>query len=170
MAKRDCRKCSKTIPTTLRIDGKTRSLQNRKFCLECSPYKGHNTSPNDPTGRRRKGPYKEYTDVQKDAIKVCSYYRGLKRRTELIELSGGKCSECGYNKCNRALSFHHIDQTTKLFGLTLNELWSRPLDIIMDEWKKCILLCSNCHMEEEHAKSNGKNIVAMVNAKYGTNF
>ena len=168
MSKRECRKCGKVIPTTFRIDGKTRNLQNRKFCLECSPYRGHNTSSYDPV-KRRKGKYKEYTEEQKDAIKVCSYYRGLTRRTRLLEMSGNKCSVCGYDKSSVALAFHHLDPSTKMFGLSLNELWSRPMDVIIAEWEKCILLCFNCHMEE-HKDSSQHGIVAKVNEKYGTNF
>ncbi len=38
-----CRKCTALFPNSIRIDGDRRSLQNRKFCLSCSPYKLHNT-------------------------------------------------------------------------------------------------------------------------------
>ena len=40
---RDCRKCGERIPYLIKIDGKTKNLGNRKFCLKCSPYRGHNS-------------------------------------------------------------------------------------------------------------------------------
>ena len=30
-------------------------------------------------------------------------------KKELVKLSGSKCSKCGYDKCLRALQFHHIN-------------------------------------------------------------
>jgi hypothetical protein len=39
-----------------------------------------------------------------------------------IEYKGGECQKCGYNKCNRALAFHHLDPTQKDFGLAKSGL------------------------------------------------
>jgi hypothetical protein len=39
-----------------------------------------------------------------------------------IEYGDGKCQICGYNKCNRALSFHHKDPNEKDFGLVAHGL------------------------------------------------
>ena len=64
-----------------------------------------------------------------------------------IEYLGGKCAICGYDKCLRALSFHHIDPSTKSFGISGNHCLS--WEKIKNELDKCILLCSNCHMELE---------------------
>lgn len=41
---RQCRKCKKTFPVTIIIDGQIRNLGSRSFCLECSPFGQHNTS------------------------------------------------------------------------------------------------------------------------------
>jgi hypothetical protein len=98
------------------------------------------------------------------------YKKGLARKIELIERSGGKCKRCGYNKNRRALTFHHLDPEKKLFGLTLNQLWSKSQQLIDEEWAKCEMLCMNCHAEIEDEIAGGKGIVARVNAKYGTAF
>ena len=37
--KRACLKCKNNIPFSKTINGKRKSLKNRKFCLNCSPYK-----------------------------------------------------------------------------------------------------------------------------------
>ena len=58
---------------------------------------------------------------------------------------GGKCSVCGYDKCIDALQFHHTDPTQKEFSLGKR----RGLNIaaLRKELDKCILVCSNCHVE-----------------------
>lgn len=62
------------------------------------------------------------------------------------EYMGGKCQICGYNKCSRALTFHHINPKEKSFGISARG-FTRSWDKIKKELDKCILLCSNCHME-----------------------
>ena len=169
ISKRACRKCGKAIPYTIKIDGKTHNLGNRKFCMECSPFMGRNTSPNDPIERKPRE-WGKYSEKQKDAVKMCLYKRGLERRRELYKIKGGKCQICGYNKCERALSFHHRDPSQKLFGLSLNNLWSKEMSILIEELNKCDLLCMNCHAELEDSIARDTSIVARINAKYGTDY
>lgn len=70
-----------------------------------------------------------------------------RQKKRLVEVSGGKCVVCGYSKCVRALEFHHLDPSTKSFGLGRGGTWSWETQLA--EAKKCILLCSNCHCEVE---------------------
>lgn len=64
----------------------------------------------------------------------------------LIEYKGGKCSRCGYDKCMRALEFHHLNPQEKDFHLSKN--LSKSIKTLKNEVDKCVLLCSNCHAEE----------------------
>lgn len=67
-----------------------------------------------------------------------------------VQYKGGQCENCGYNKCNDALDFHHRDKNKKDFCLSDKNLilrWSE----IKKELDKCSLLCANCH-REEHSK------------------
>ena len=52
---------------------------------------------------------------------------------------------CGYNKCQRALSFHHLNPKEKDFDLSSRGL-TRSWERIKKEIDKCVLLCANCHM------------------------
>lgn len=83
--------------------------------------------------------------------KVCSRQRVYEFRRnckkKLVELFGGKCEICGYNKCLRSLEFHHIDPTTKTF--TISKYAVVSLNRLFEEIKKCILVCGNCHGEIE---------------------
>ena len=72
--------------------------------------------------------------------------RRKKLRDMAREYKGGKCMICGYDKCQRALSFHHLDPKKKSFGISEKGL-TRSWDKIKEELDKCILICSNCHME-----------------------
>lgn len=71
--------------------------------------------------------------------------RRRKTKMALIEYKGGKCEICGYNKCVAALEFHHLDPSTKDFGISKDIL--RALDKSKKEVDKCILVCNRCHAE-----------------------
>lgn len=63
---------------------------------------------------------------------------------KIKEARGGKCLRCGYNKCMQALEFHHLDPSQKEFTISNDHF---RLQEAINESKKCILLCSNCHKE-----------------------
>ena len=48
----------------------------------------------------------------------------------------------------RTLQFHHVDRTLKEFGIAA-EGATRAWSEVVEELKKCILLCANCHAEQE---------------------
>jgi len=73
--------------------------------------------------------------------------RGRRRKAELVELGGGSCRYCGYSRNLAALEFHHTDITQKSFSLDLRSLSNRRFSRILDEFRKCQLVCSNCHKE-----------------------
>ena len=78
--------------------------------------------------------------------KQCSMDAVNKRRrkikTKLIADFGGKCIRCGFNDSNAALCFHHRDPEQKDFGLAR---YSKAYHKMLEEAKKCDLLCLNCH-------------------------
>ena len=60
------------------------------------------------------------------------------------------CSHCGYNEKAVALDFHHTDRANKF--LAVSSYWRTSMvqfKKIREEWKKCVVLCSNCHRIEE---------------------
>lgn len=73
--------------------------------------------------------------------------RARKRKLEAINLKGGGCNVCGYNKNYSALVFHHLEPSQKDFGLDSRKFSNKSIDKIKEELAKCILLCSNCHHE-----------------------
>lgn len=69
------------------------------------------------------------------------------KRLKLIEYKGGKCEICNYDKCYKALEFHHIDPSKKDFDISAN---SFAFERMKKEVDKCVLLCANCHRELHH--------------------
>ena len=63
-----------------------------------------------------------------------------------ITYKGGKCQCCGYNRCLGALEFHHIDPSSKDFGIS-SKGYTRSWDKVKSELDKCVLVCANCHRE-----------------------
>jgi len=94
----------------------------RKYCYDCSPHEDKNCSHTDAITIKR---------------------RAIKKA--LVMYKGGKCERCGYNKCDRALEFHHLDPTQKDFGLS--KCLTKSMKTLKQEADKCILVCSNCHAE-----------------------
>jgi len=88
---------------------------------------------------------RKYSDRREYLAKATSVRR-LRLKKELVSYKGGKCQICGYSRCLVALDFHHIDESTKEFELSQRDL-TRSWVKIINEAKKCILVCANCHRE-----------------------
>lgn len=92
-----------------------------------------------------------------------NYYEKQKKRAhirkmELVESMGGKCCRCGYDKNYAALEFHHINPEEKSFQLDARRIANTSKELLLEEAKKCLLLCSNCH-HELHNPDCGKDNV-----------
>lgn len=59
------------------------------------------------------------------------------------------CKICGYNKCARSLSFHHINNRDLKEDKWISTISVRQYSIerLLKEFEKCILVCANCHGE-----------------------
>ncbi len=88
--------------------------------------------------------------------------RWRERKFQAIKLMGGKCSFCGYNKCPNAFDFHHLDPNEKEFDWT--KLRLRTWKTIVEELKKCILLCANCHREAHAVQDENLELSGLDNS------
>jgi len=68
-------------------------------------------------------------------------------KDRMVKSMGGKCQCCGYNICNNSLAFHHIDPTKKDLVFANTRANPQSWGTIVEELKKCILVCLNCHSE-----------------------
>lgn len=102
------------------------------------------------------GLHQDILQVDKTSHNLATLLR-RKRMIEYLNYLGNKCSECGYNKCGRALDFHHLNPEEKevsIGGLT----FLPKLEQMKNELDKCIILCSNCH-NEKHNDEYEKSII-----------
>lgn len=104
--------------------------------------KGTGTQPNcrDCQNRLNRERYKSNKDSHIQAVK-----QNTKARSELFAgwKSQLKCECCG-ESFSQCLDFHHIDSSSKEF--TLSEAIGRyGLLRMVEELKKCVVLCKNCH-------------------------
>lgn len=82
-------------------------------------------------------------------IRTQEHVKLWRNRTKerIIASLGGKCCNCGYSRYNGALEPHHIEPSKKEFAfgsiLANPKKWSS----IVEELRKCVLLCANCHRE-----------------------
>ena|ERR1035441_4767746 len=79
-------------------------------------------------------------------------------KNKYIQYKGGKCLICGYNRCVRALKFHHINPALKRFEIS-NSSQDVPWQTIQIELDKCVLVCGNCHDEIHSNLINLQNYV-----------
>jgi hypothetical protein len=70
------------------------------------------------------------------------------KKEKLVKQFGGQCVVCGYKKYAGALDFHHTNPKNKSFALSVKGL-SYSWDSLVEEAKKCVLVCKNCHTEIE---------------------
>lgn len=136
---RKCPKCDSIVPHRINIGGKQKLLNNRKYCLDCSPFGSHNQRKTDISEEER--------EKRDRNARLVNDYRRLAKQT-CIEYCGGKCIICGYNRCVSGLVFHHLNSNEKDFSLS-GKAWSWIR--VKKEIDKCVLLCQNCHCEIHEA-------------------
>jgi hypothetical protein len=133
-----CKKCGNRFPNRVKIDGIYKIINRRVYCLDCSPFGKHNTKRLDGSAREiKKG---ERRHLHQKEIR---YYR----KKALVDLLGGKCEICGYDKCLNSLNFHHVMESDKKMNLSRHNFTNTNRFALLEEVCKTILVCSNCHGE-----------------------
>ena len=79
---------------------------------------------------------------------LCNYHYNLVRKVAfklaLIEAFGGACQMCDGIFHHKVYEFHHVDESSKDFGITKG-FFARSQEHIAEEVSKCVMLCANCH-------------------------
>lgn len=116
--------------------------RNNKKCSDCNATMRARKKRCDICLSNRKHAREQ---AQKIHNKRSTYAQRTKNKIACVKYKGGKCSICGYNKCLKALNFHHIIPSTKSFGIS--ERLTYSWGTLKQELDKCALLCANCHAE-----------------------
>ena len=68
-----------------------------------------------------------------------------KRKRDLIKVFHSKCCICGFDSFPQALQFHNVNPQEKSFGITDSNSVTKALEKQLEEMRKCVLVCANCH-------------------------
>jgi hypothetical protein len=121
-----------------------KTSETHKECPKCKIIKDRATGFYQTKGKSIK-----VSGYCKSCILESNADRRRDVKQQAIDYLGGECSNCGYNKCNAALEFHHLDPNEKDISYLNNRMSFTKLKLELD---KCVLLCANCH--REHHSSN----------------
>ena len=100
--------------------------------------------------------------VRHECTKCFSQYtsdRYTSRKIALIEFLGGKCKKCGTSCHPSAFHFHHEDPSIKQFAW--NQLRKQSTEKVLNEIKKCVLICANCHAVEHSTRQFSSEVLRM---------
>ena len=68
------------------------------------------------------------------------------------------CAHCGYKGKPEALDHHHVNPSDKTIAVASHWRTSyKQFEKMKKEWKKCIVLCANCHRIETKRILNARN-------------
>ena len=105
-----------------------------------------------------------YKDIAKRRASHRKYYRNnkqlyrqknIRRKSDLVNfviaLKQKPCMDCGVQYPHYVMDFDHRDRKTKLTSINrMINFHSYSKDKILEEIKKCDLVCSNCHRERTY--------------------
>lgn len=101
-----------------------------------------------------------YNSWCKSCVYELQKLRWKDRKRKVVELMGGKCCKCNYDKNLSVFELHHLDPSQKEYDW--NKLRQLQWETIIAELKKCILVCANCH-REIHSPNENMNYQGMDN-------
>lgn len=139
------------------------ALSSQIICQQCG--KEHNILLLTSVKRKKKGAVREKwcngclkrhekRRASRIAYQVVHREKIKQRWTDILEGMGYlHCHKCGYTKCRSAIEYHHIDPKTKTM-LISRQVRRYPTDAVIEELKKCIPLCANCHREVHNGHLN----------------
>ena len=146
METKTCSVCGESKPATTEYfttNGKRGLHTQCRVCKAAKAKKNYDANKDNPewVERQRKAAAK-HRDSGKARARRDRY------KQEFVDMKGGKCQRCGYDKCLDALEFHHKDPSVKETMLNKNTLANTGRrEELLAELEKCELLCSNCHRE-----------------------
>jgi hypothetical protein len=114
------------------------------------PYK-------DPEQRKRKHSVysrEHYLKNKDKQIKANSEYKKKRRQEWYAFKCTLKCTQCGFSH-PAALDFHHEDPNEKE-GNIHRLIGNGQFKKAVEEIKKCIVLCANCHRIHHHDEKSAK--------------
>jgi hypothetical protein len=135
-----CYKCGETKPLEEFAFANRETDKRQKVCKQCNKkYRRDN--------KEKANQYNtDYYIAHKEEISLENKKQVRSAKIDIINFLGGRCKKCGMlydGKNGAAFDCHHKDPSKKKFNIG----WcgGKSLESILEEVKKCELLCRNCH-------------------------
>lgn len=140
ITEKKCPRCGEVKPVSEFGTNRTRKDGLSGYCKSCTHelYRGYKQTYFERHPEAHKNAYHQNKET---ALRSSKTYRTS--RLELLWSLKTPCVKCGETrKCS--INFHHIDPTTKTVALSHGSIGKAR---IIEESKKCVCLCANCHKE-----------------------
>lgn len=140
MTEKKCSRCGEIKPISEFHKNCSRKDGFAAYCKSCTSkiYPFYKKSYRDKKTDAYINEYKNHRERKLNDVKK---YQAS--RLELLWSLKTPCVKCGEER-KYSIDFHHIDPTTKTITLSSPSVGKAK---ILDEVKKCICLCKNCHSE-----------------------
>ena len=132
-----CTKCNENLPIScynIKKTNKDGTPQLQSMCINCNKlYQKEHYIKNK----------------QNYSLKARNWDKEYKKKVYslLIEMSKDGCIECG-EKHFACLQYNHIEPETKTDSISNMIRNTKGIDLILEEIKKCEILCANCHAKK----------------------
>lgn len=100
--------------------------------------------------------YKLNKDTYKKRARIWNKQRLIELRNLIIKLKSVPCTDCQIQYDYWIMDFDHLDANEKLANVSRLVNGLKPIEIILEEIKKCEVVCANCHRQRTYQRSEGK--------------
>ena len=138
-----CYDCKQSLPLDMFYKNKHTKDGLQSLCKKCSYL------------RMRKYQQSHPEKVQEYSKRHWNKYRDEKIKGERIRMDNRQkfldtlktpCVKCGENRVY-VIQFHHKDHNLKTFSIGEGANYHKSKEDVINEAKKCVCLCANCHKE-----------------------
>ena len=138
-----CSKCKQTLPIDNFWKNKTSNDGYQSYCKSCMKIRTANyqkTHPDKMKEYSKKSWWKHREEkINGDRIR-------MDNRQVFLDSLKTPCIKCG-EKRPWVIQFHHKDNSQKSFGIGNWANYHKSKNDVINEVKKCVCLCANCHKE-----------------------
>ena len=141
-----CSKCHSELPIT-EFYRQSKSKDGLYcYCKNCS-YQLHNEWRKSNVIKMREYNVKSWHKHREAKLK----YEEIRtsKRQEFLDTLKTPCAKCGETRV-WVLQFHHVNPEEKSFGISDGKNFHKSKEALIEEAKKTICLCANCHKEFHH--------------------
>ena len=163
-----CKECNRKTAQEYRNKNPAKVKEISKRAREKNPEKVRETNRRFYQKHKDDEEFKRKRKETYDKCKHLSKRKSHERREEINALKTN-CIKCGETR-KYIIQFHHIDPNQKDFGIGAYAGY-KTKELILNEIKKCVCLCSNCHDEFHYFYGRKpKNPIKDLNEYLGGNY